>query len=104
MVGPISRRNLLKNGALSLFFGVAVASLVGRAAAADKACADPDKLDSGATALRGSLNYVEAGTDPAKTCAACGFFAATAGGCGSCQIFNGPVNSKGHCDSWSAKS
>ena len=34
------------------------------------------------------------------------FFAARAGdanGCGTCQILQGPVNGRGHCDSWSVR-
>jgi hypothetical protein len=73
-------------------------------AAAGKVCADPNSMDSGARELRKSLNYVEASTEPEKTCSVCGFFEAGKEGCGSCQIFNGSVNAGGHCDFWARKS
>jgi hypothetical protein len=101
----ISRRKLLE-GSLqisltSILFG-ALAS--GRCVAAGNVCADVKSMDSGAASLRNSLNYTEASPDVSKTCSACGFFQAGTEGCGTCQIFNGPVNEKGRCDSWSAKS
>ena len=100
---PLLRRDLLKHLVSSIVVGMAFAGFAGRSASAEEACADPAKLDSGAAGLRASLNYVELAPDPAKTCAACAFFAAGAGLCGSCQILNGPANSKGHCDSWGPK-
>jgi hypothetical protein len=93
----VSRRALV---ARSLMVAPAVGSmaLAARSALAAQACADP--TDS----LRASLHYTEASPDPAKTCSACGFFDAEGeDGCGSCKIFNGPTNPKGHCDSWAAK-
>jgi len=88
----MTRRGMLQVAAVGL--------LAGRTKAADKVCFDPK---SGDTSLRTSMNYVERSPDPAKTCAACGFFSPTAEGCGNCQIFNGPANAQGHCDSWGAK-
>ncbi len=76
-------------GALGLF---------AKAVLAAEACADP--TDS----LRASLHYAEMSPDPTKSCSECGFFDADGeNGCGSCKIFNGPTNPKGHCDSWAAK-
>lgn len=94
---PLLRRDFLKDLCSSILLGVA---FVGRSASAVEACADLAKLDSGAAGLRASLNYAETSPDSAKTCAACAFFAAGTGGCGTCQILSGPANSKGHCDSW----
>ena len=74
------------------------------AVAAEKLCADPKQMDSGAKSIRDSLNYIEKSKDAAKTCAACGFFEAKGDGCGNCMIFTGPANALGFCDSWSAKS
>ena len=91
----ISRRGLLMTGAVVLASG--------RTAAADKVCADPAKLDDGQKSLRDSLNYVEQSTDPSKTCNGCSFFQTAGEGCGTCQIFSGPANANGHCDSWGAK-
>ena len=84
--------------------GLLIAATATAASAADKLCADPDKMDSGQRSIRESLNYVEKSPDPAKTCAACGFFQASGDGCGNCMIFTGIANANGHCDSWSAKS
>jgi hypothetical protein len=102
MTKLISRRGLFQTA-----FPVAAAGVVlgssARAFAADAVCADPAKMDDGQKSLRTSLNYVEIFSDASKTCKDCGFFAATAGGCGTCQIFSGPANPNGHCDSWGAK-
>jgi hypothetical protein len=93
--GRFTRREVVGRGLL-VIPALALMPSVARAAGA---CADP--TDS----LRASLHYVEQFTDATKTCSACGFFdAGDAKGCGSCKIFNGPANPKGHCDSWSAKS
>jgi hypothetical protein len=98
----ISRRKLIDDSVrlslAGLFIGAARA-----AAAADKVCADPATMDSAAKSMRGSLNYVEPSPDAAKTCSMCAFFTASSEGCGMCQLLNGPVNSKGHCDSWGPK-
>lgn len=100
---PLSRRDVMRRLGSSVSLGAALTLLPGRPVSAEEVCADPTKLDSGASALRASLNYVEQSPDPAKSCAACAFFTAGAGGCGSCQILGGPANSKGHCDSWGPK-
>jgi hypothetical protein len=91
----ISRRGLLVAGVVVLTSA--------RTVAADKVCADPTKLDDGQKSLRNSLNYVEQSPDPSKTCSGCSFFQAAGDGCGACQIFSGPANDNGHCDSWGAK-
>jgi hypothetical protein len=100
---PLSRRGVLKHLGSSMMPGIAWAEFAGRPALGEEVCVDPAKMDSGAAALRASLNYAEASSDPAKTCAACAFFSAGRGACGSCQIFSGPANAKGHCDSWGPK-
>jgi High potential iron-sulfur protein len=66
-------------------------------------CADPTKLDSAQKGVRDTLHYGESSKDPAKACARCSFFEPSAGACGNCLILKGPVNAKGHCDSWNAK-
>jgi hypothetical protein len=50
-------------------------------------------------------NYTEKSPDPAQTCSKCRFFSLSAEGaaCGQCQIFNGPANSNGKCDDWTAR-
>ena len=93
------RRDLVKHLGVAIIVGVA-----GRSALAEEVCADPKTLDSGAAALRTSMNYAETSPDPAKTCSLCAFFVGGAGSCGQCQILSGPANGKGHCDSWGPKS
>ncbi len=69
------------------------------------ACAGPNNLTFSENSLRQASHYVEEAPDPAKNCTGCGFFTAGEGGsnCGKCEIFLGPVNARGHCDSWAAK-
>jgi hypothetical protein len=95
-----SRRNLLARSAGLVAFG---GLLPFAAKAAGPACVDPDGSDK---SLRDSLHYAEASPDKEKVCGICAFFEAgeKPDACGSCKIFNGPANPKGHCDSWSAKS
>jgi len=92
--GNVSRRAVIERGLLVI---PALALLPGVAKAA--ACADPNE------SLHVSLHYTEESPDAQKTCSTCGFFSDDGEkGCGSCKIFNGPTNPKGHCDSWAAKS
>ncbi len=98
----ISRRTLLDNGARISLAGLLLGA-THAALAADKSCVDPASLDGGAKSMRSSLNYVDTSPDPAKACSACAFFQTSVEGCGTCQLLNGPVNSKGHCDSWGPK-
>ena len=90
----MTRRRLLM-GALPL--GISGLAL-GRVARAAGSCAQPES-----EALRASVHYVESAPDPVTACARCAFFTADpAGGtCGSCQILSGPVDTTGHCDSFS---
>jgi hypothetical protein len=69
------------------------------------ACANPENMSPSEKSLREAQHYVERSPDPAKVCAGCGFFSAAdgAGDCGHCQIFNGPANAKGRCESWAAR-
>lgn len=103
MVRPLLRRDLFRHFGSSIILGATLAGLAGRLASADQVCVDPKKVDSGAAGLRTSLKYTEASPDLNATCSRCAFFTAGAEGCGTCQIFNGPVSGTGHCDSWSQK-
>ena len=94
----ISRRGLLRSSLQATLVGTIAAAGIARAA--DHATCADSKMDAG---LAGSLHYTEASPDATKSCSGCGFFTAGSDGCGSCQIFNSAVNSKGHCDSWSPK-
>ena len=76
------------------------------AAGGGAVCADLNALSDAEQSTRKSLNYVEASPDARQVCAGCSFFhpGPAAGGCGTCDMFSGgPVNSHGHCNSWSAK-
>jgi hypothetical protein len=61
--------------------------------------------DAASEGLRSSLHYADVAADPKQACSACAFFNAENAHppCGNCTIMSGPVDSKGHCDSWSAK-
>ncbi len=99
-----TRSKLLERGAALPLAGLAVLG-VSRAAVAGAApaCADPNVLDSGQMSIRESLNYVEQSKNPAQTCNVCGFLKDVKGNCGNCDIFNGPANVNGYCDSWAMK-
>jgi hypothetical protein len=70
-----------------------------RAQAADS-CVDP-----ASESLRNSLHYASSAPDPKQACNACSFFTRDTSKptCGNCMIMSGPVDEKGHCDSWSAR-
>ena len=65
-------------------------------------CSDPERLSDAENSLRQSLHYTEESPYESQRCAGCGFFqAAGVATCGSCRLLKGPVNPRGHCDSWS---
>ena len=102
----LSRRTVLEQGVRLPIAGAAVFALSACGDDGPKvaACADPNVLSMAENSLRQSAHYVEKSPDAAKTCAVCSFF--TAGEpppCGKCEIFQGPVNAGGHCDSWAKK-
>ena len=101
-MNSISRRKLLERS-VQVSVGGALVAAAGQAAAAEKLCADPKAMDGGQKSIRMSLNYVEQSPNAEQVCGGCGFFAPDAAGCGTCMIFTGPANPKGHCDSWAAK-
>lgn len=91
------RRDLLRRGLQITSAAAAVCLLPHRARAADK-CEEP-----ASESLRSSLHYTDNAADPKQACQLCGFFSGDKPPCGNCMIMSGPVNAKGHCDSWSAK-
>lgn len=100
-----SRRTFLTAAA-----GVPVALLFAGAAGAagppTPVCYDPATLTLSQKNRRRSLGYLEAGTDPAKRCGGCAFFAAAAAnaGCGTCQLLSGASVKVGAvCNSFAAK-
>ncbi|MSQ87406.1 MAG: hypothetical protein EXR10_11365 [Alphaproteobacteria bacterium] len=102
----LSRRTVLNRGLQATCLGLAVAALN----ACDQsekvaACAGPNNLTFSENSLRQASHYVEEAPDPKKNCLGCGFFTAAEGGnpCGKCEIFLGPVNARGYCDSFAEK-
>lgn len=93
----LTRRHFVFRAAPLGLAGAAIA----RAAAAADSCTAPES-----ESLRASLAYVTAAADPAASCARCAFFTADAAApaCGNCTILGGPVDSTGHCDSFSPPS
>jgi hypothetical protein len=104
MTESLSRRAVFLQIAEISLAGVVGAIAASTTLAATHICADPNSLDAGQQNLRSSLSYTEVSADQTKTCSECALFQPAGEGCGTCMIFNGPANPKGHCDSWSAKS
>lgn len=98
----LSRRRLL--GITMGFGGAWALNLAGCGKSGPaQLCADPDKLNDEQLSLRTSLRYTERAPDK-ETCAGCAFFKAEENSaCGTCELFKGPVNPQGHCDSWSKR-
>ena len=94
-----NRRQLLVLVAAAPFAALAAS----RALAEGTACYDPANLPLSQKGLRKSLQFVELSTDATKRCELCAFYKATAPGCGSCQILNGPVATGSFCLSYAAK-
>ena len=97
-----SRRSLLAKTA-GIVPVCAFVPMTAKAADEKWVCADPA---GGDRSLRDSLHFTEMSPNPKESCKACGLFHAEAGPgpmCGHCDIFNGPANANGRCDSWSAK-
>jgi hypothetical protein len=116
MADKISRRVVLLRGLRIPVAGALFVALGGcgqksettstAAASGGGVCADLNSMSDADQGTRKSLNYVESAPNPDQVCAKCSFFhpGAAAGGCGTCDMFSGgPVNSHGHCNSWSAK-
>jgi hypothetical protein len=103
MENTLSRRAMIMK-IVRISVGAALVVALSDAAGAEKVCADPKAMDNSQQGLRMSLNYTETSSDPSKTCSVCAFFQPNPDGCGTCMIFSGPANAKGHCDSWAAKS
>lgn len=95
----LSRRNVLRRALLALA-GVATLPRMAHPAAPSQACVDPES-----ESLRDSLHYASLSAVVNQACSGCAFFTQDAGrpACGNCVIMSGPVDEKGHCDSWSAR-
>lgn len=70
-------------------------------------CAAADSLSTSQASLRTSFHYAPRSPHgEAKQCSQCQFFTIRVGdaqGCGDCEILQGPVNGRGHCESWTAR-
>jgi hypothetical protein len=115
MTDKISRRAVLLRGlqvpvAGAVLFGLASCGAKGEhssTTAGGTVCADPNAMTDSELSTRKGLDYTEASPNPKTVCGGCAFFHAAAtggGGCGTCDVLSGAAaNSKGHCNSWSAK-
>lgn len=66
-------------------------------------CGDPAQLSDAEKSLRTSLHYTEKSAQIEQVCAGCGFFEGPENAaCGTCTLLEGPVNTRGRCDSWHA--
>lgn len=107
-MNELSRRELLKKGALVGAAGMAVSFLayckkkpVDETMPEADACSDLSSLTAAEKEMRTALKYVDK-SDKADTCGTCQFF--TAGtGCGKCTILKGPIQAAGWCASWAKK-
>ena len=101
----LSRRSVLEKGVALPVAGAAVFALSACGDDKPKAlvCADPNSLSMAENSLRQSGHYAEKSPDATKTCTVCSFYKVDKEPCGKCEIFQGPVNSGGHCDSWAKK-
>jgi hypothetical protein len=106
MTDKLSRRDLLQQGAAlgALALGAAAVGACNKSAPA-LACTDTAGLAPTDVQIRTTLAYVDASTEPGKTCANCQQFVAppTAGACGTCKVLKGPINPAGNCKSFVAK-
>ena len=102
-----SRRTVLRRGAALPLAGVSLWALsaCGKSGPKVALCADPNNLSVAENSLRKAGHYIETSPEPDKDCSKCGFFTPgeNGGACGKCEIFQGPVNMKGHCDSFALK-
>lgn len=96
----LSRREVIRR-VVRILPAFSLLPFAGASARAAESCGDPTS-----ESLRSSLHYADSAQNPTQSCSACTFFTAgdAAQSCGKCVIMSGPVNPKGHCDSWTARS
>jgi len=105
----ISRREMLKRsltvvGAAAGSSFVLAACSKGEEAEEALSCTDLTGVDPAAVQTRTAMSYQDTGPDPSRHCSGCQFFTAGAAGqCGTCQLFAGPINPNGTCNSFAAK-
>jgi hypothetical protein len=83
--------------------GAATGTNAAASAAAADPCADLSGLTANEIALRDTFGYVPRSDDPEVHCSVCEFWEAPTAGaaCGGCQLFAGPVEPEGSCNSFS---
>lgn len=102
----IARRDLLNRGLQIPAAGVALWTLSACGEGEQQiVCAGPNNLTFAENSLRQASHYVEKSPHADKDCSKCGFYSAGEAGnvCGKCEIFVGPVNLAGYCDSYALK-
>jgi hypothetical protein len=102
MQEKLSRRDMLQRGAA---FGAAL--VVGAGCGKETkalSCIDTTSLSAADAQVRTSLAYVDGSVEPGKMCSSCQqFIAAAPDACGTCKVVKGPINPKGFCKSFVAK-
>ena len=100
----LSRRDLLRKTVAASVAGFGLMA-VGCGGESELRCTDTAGLTPAEQATRSSLGYVDNSPHGAqKDCANCQLFEAAAEGqCGGCTLLAGPINPKGYCNSWVAK-
>jgi hypothetical protein len=102
----LSRREILQRSAALGLLGVAGAALAAcKSEPKALACTDTMSLSSADAQVRVSLQYVDNSVEPGKMCSLCQqFIPAAPDQCGTCKVVKGPINPKGYCKSFVAKS
>ena len=97
-----SRRAVLR-GALGYLALIPAAALV--ACKGNLACNDTAGLSPEEAKMRTDQNYLDNSPDPQKPCLNCAQYQAAPNPetCGSCKVLKGPINVKGTCKLWTAK-
>jgi hypothetical protein len=99
----LSRREVLQQSAA---FGVLAVTGVACGKEQPKAlsCTDTMSLSAADAQVRTSLAYVDNSVEPGKTCSNCQqFIPGAPDACGTCKVVKGPINPKGNCKSFVAK-
>lgn len=65
-------------------------------------CTDYSGVSEADLKIRAAMGYVPVSTVEGKQCSNCNLYLPAAGGsgCGSCQLFKGPVTDNGNCTYW----
>jgi hypothetical protein len=111
MDDKLSRRDVLQRGAA--FGALGIAGLVSAASAAGAgcksepkalSCTDTMSLSASDAQVRVALAYVDSSVETGKSCSGCQqFIPAAPEACGTCKVVKGPINPKGYCKSFVAK-